>query len=346
MTSRRTPTPPAVVAFLLASLACAPTLCGCRTKLREAGDRVKDAPGKPEQTDATMATYREEASLSPSIREPRCVALGPNGSIYVGGRYRVERLTSSGEHDLAFEPESTPTCLAVAQDGTVFLGASDHVEVYESRGGHEGNWDSLGDKAALTSLAVGKDDVFVADAGNRIVLRYSLKGKLVSRIGKKDDARNVPGFAIPNPFFDLALGPAGLLWVVNPGRTRVEAYTYDGDFELAWGKPSLKDDGFSGCCNPVHLAVDPTGGFVTSEKGVLRIRHCDAVGDFDGLVAGPDALAPPVGSPPPTDATGEEHQAFDLAVDSGGRVLALDTARKSLRVFVRKKGGPATDGKG
>ena len=31
----------------------------------------------------------------------------------------------------------------------------------------------------------------------------------------------------------------GLLWVVNPGRHRLEAYTFDGDLQSYWGEESL-----------------------------------------------------------------------------------------------------------
>ena len=48
----------------------------------------------------------------------------------------------------------------------------------------------MGQKALLTSIAVSKNNVFVADAGNRIVYRYDTNGNLINRIGKKDEERN------------------------------------------------------------------------------------------------------------------------------------------------------------
>ena len=48
----------------------------------------------------------------------------------------------------------------------------------------------------LTGIAIAKNDVFVADAGNRVILRYDKSSKLIRRIGEKDKDRNIPGLII------------------------------------------------------------------------------------------------------------------------------------------------------
>ena len=63
----------------------------------------------------------------------------------------------------------------------------------------------------------------------------------------------------------------GLLRVVNPGRHRIEAYTFDGDLEFSWGKVSVGIEGFCGCCNPVNFAILSDGSFITCEKGLTRV---------------------------------------------------------------------------
>jgi len=85
----------------------------------------------------------------------------------------------------------------------------------------------------------------------------------------------------------------------------------------------MRPEGFCGCCNPSHIALFPDGRFVTSEKGLPRVKVYDAKGVFVGLVAGPDMFA--------EDAVG-----LDLAVDSRGRILVLDPARRMVRVFAAK----------
>ncbi|MHC4524382.1 MAG: hypothetical protein ACYSU8_02430, partial [Planctomycetota bacterium] len=94
--------------------------------------------------------------------------------------------------------------------------------------------------------------------------------------------------------------------------------------------------GFSGCCNPVALAILPDGGFVTAEKGLVRVKVYDADGEFVGVVAGPDQLG--WIAPLRVCKTPEEckSKGFDVAVDSAGRIYVLDTLRNVVRVFEKK----------
>jgi DNA-binding beta-propeller fold protein YncE len=190
----------------------------------------------------------------------------------------------------------------------------------------------------LTSIAVSDQDVFVADAGNRVVVRCDTSGNLVAQIGKKDSSRNVPGFVIPSPYFDLVVSQDGLLRVVNPGRRRIEAYTFDGDIEFWWGAGSVNIEGFCGCCNPVNIAVLPDGGYVTCEKGLTRVKVYDSEGQFAGVVAAPRQLVRD-GDLRVCDLP-EECQAggFDVAVDSAGRIFVLDTIKNVVRIFSKIEG--------
>ena len=63
---------------------------------------------------------------------------------------------------------------------------------------------------------------------------------------------------------------------MNPGRHKIEAYTFDGELETSWGTPATTIGGFSGCCNPTHIAMLPDGSFVTSEKGLARVKVYDS----------------------------------------------------------------------
>ena len=126
--------------------------------------------------------------------------------------------------------------------------------------------------------------------------------------------------------------------MVNPGNLRVDAYTFDGDYEFSWGRRSVEIDGFCGCCNPVNIAILPNGGFVTCEKGLVRVKLYDSQGEFKGVVAGPAQLVRD-GDVRICDLP-EECQAggFDVAVDATGRVFVLDTIKNVVRVFSRMKG--------
>jgi hypothetical protein len=227
--------------------------------------------------------------------------------------------------------------LTVADDGKIYVGIIDHIEVYSRQGKQLSSWDSLGQRALLTSIAVAKNDVFVADAGNRIVLHYDTNGNLINRIGGKDTDRNIPGFVIPSPYFDLVMRRDELLRVVNPGKHRIEAYTFDGDFEFSWGKYSTNVQGFCGCCNPINIAVLKDDSFVTCEKGLARIKIYDPEGTFVGVVAGPEQF----GVTAHVCTTPEQCQSggYDVAVDAQDRIFILDTIKNVVKIFSRKKAG-------
>jgi hypothetical protein len=73
------------------------------------------------------------------------------------------------------------------------------------------------------------------------------------------------------------------------------------------------------------VAIRRDGSFVTSEKGLVRVKLYTPAGDLVGVVAGSDQFD-------------EGVSGLDLAADSAGRILVLDPVRLEVRVFeVRQK---------
>ena len=213
----------------------------------------------------------------------------------------------------------------------------DHIEVYDTGGARKARWESAGTNAVFTSVAVFGDYVFVANAGGRVVLRYDSSGKLIDRIGERDQAKNIPGIIVVGPYFDLAVASDGLLRVANPGSQSMEAYTFDGDLELSWGKASNLIDGFAGCHNPVNFAILPDGRFVTCEIGLPRVKIYSADGVFESVVAGAE-LFPKSEEPLILEGKADfRNRGLDVAVDSQGRILVLDPGEKLVRIFTLKE---------
>ena len=288
--------------------------------------------------DPNLILYEESAPpISTGLTSTHGIALDSKGSIYVAGDKVVLVFDDSGYLLNKIELTDLPRCLTITDDEKIYIGMKDHVEVYDNQGKRLASWQSLGEKALLTSVAVYKNNVFVANAGNRIVLRYDTTGKLINRIGDKDKERNIPGFVIPSPYFDLAVAPDGLLRVINPGLHHIEAYTFGGDLEFWWGEFSSGVKGFCGCCNPVNFVILEDESFVTCEKGIKRVKIYDPEGVFVGVVATPEQL----GGPAHICVLPEECQTggFDLAVDAKGRIYILDTIKNIVRIFSKKKTG-------
>ena len=246
---------------------------------------------KVRQTDPKLIRYRQASQFRLARPSPRCIAISPDQRLLVGaGKYLTElELDGKRVSEIALTDEVR--CAGVAPDGSRFVGLRQHIEVFDPKGQRRETWESPGGKAYFTSIAAGENDVFVADAGNRVVLRYDRSGRLKGRIGEKDPARNIPGLVVPSPFFDVKIARDGLLRVANTGRHRVEVYTFDGDLETAWGTPGWGIKSFCGCCNPINLALLPDGRVVTFEKGIPRVKVYTADGVFESVVAGAESFA-------------------------------------------------------
>jgi hypothetical protein len=284
------------------------------------------------KTDPALVLFEQTASIPTGFKELRGVCVGLGDAVYAVGDKGLRVFDASGAAVKQLALSEMPRCVAVAEDQTVFVGVKDHVEVLVPGASSFKGWETLGPKSVLTSIAVSGEHVFIADAGNRIVVHYDRGGKIVNRIGKKDPDKNVPGFIVPSPYFDLGMGPDGMLWAANPGRHQIEAYDFSGRFELSWGEAGNGIEGFCGCCNPVHFARLPDGQFITSEKGLVRIKIYSETGKFIGFVAGAELFPEPASSGDNANPPG-----LDVAADSKGRVLVADSYTGEIRIFTRKK---------
>jgi hypothetical protein len=295
-----------------------------------------------QQADPASILYREVTAFPLDLRKVRAVAAGPANEIYVAGDRAVLQHTPEGEQSANIELNGEPSCLAVAgaghaAPGRLYVGLDRRVVVLASDGTEAASWSGgFDEQTVLTSIALSDDAVFVADAGNRLVLRFGTDGALLGKIGQIDPERGVRGFVIPSPYFDVAVTDDGLLRVANPGARRIEAYTFEGDLLGHWGTASAAIEGFFGCCNPSNFAVLPDGHFVTAEKGIPRIKVYDDQGQFECVVADPQTLGQIVTAAQLSEDSSST-PVFDVATDSLGRVLVLDPTTRRVRVFAKKE---------
>jgi hypothetical protein len=287
------------------------------------------------KTDPALIAWEEVSRRVCPGKGVRRMAFGPNDVLHVAAEGQIVRLGANGTVS-SIAAGATVTCVAVAGDGTVYASLRDHVAVFDATGRRSATWEAPDKRTWISSLALGAGGLFAADSGNRVILRYDLSGKVTGRIGAKNAARNIPGLIVPSPFLEVKFHADGLLRVNNPGRHRFEAYTIDGDFESAWGAPSLAIAGFCGCCNPIGLALLPDGRTVTCEKGLPRVKVYRADGTFESVVAGPESFAANVKAcADPGDCT---KGGLDAAVDAQGRIHILDRVTAEIRVLQPKRG--------
>jgi hypothetical protein len=285
------------------------------------------------RTDPAFIRYETAGQCLSPQPEPRRLAVGPQDRVYIAGQNGVSILDRTGARRADVALDAPARCVAVQPDGTIYVGLREHVAVFNARGQRQTIWAAPAPKAWLTGLAVGEGGVFAADAGNRLVWHYDLTGKLLGRLGEKDKARKIPGLVVPSPYLDVALGRDGRLRVNNPGRHCVEVYTPAGDLERSWGKPSMGLQGFCGCCNPVAVTLLPDGRYVTCEKGLPRVKVYNTDGAFECVVAGPESFPENTKAGALRGASDGLVGGLDAAVDSQGRIWVLDLVAANLRVL-------------
>lgn len=276
------------------------------------------------RSDTSQIAYREIVSFQPGLDTIRGIATDHENNIYVCGEGGIERYTREGVLIDLIPIEGSVRCMTISPQGDLILGMQNRVAVLSKAGDIRRAWDLSGQKTVITSIATNGSDIFVADAGERIVNRFDYSGVLLNTLGKKDTLQGVPGFIVPGPYFDLWMGRDDEVWVVNPGRHTLEAYLPDGKLISSWGRTSMGLDGFCGCCNPTHFMILSNGSFVTSEKGIERVKVFLPSGEFLELVAS-------------TETFHEGTKGVDLATDSEDRILMLDPVRNQVRIFERKQ---------
>jgi hypothetical protein len=266
---------------------------------------------------------------------PSSIDLSADDQLIIAAGRNITRHSSDGTLISEFSLSKDARCLASGLDGLIYAGLRDHLEIYDRKGTRLATWTAPGPKAYFTGIAVAGPDVFVADAGSRIVLRYDREGVIKGRIGEKKKEEKNSGFVVPSPFFDVETAPDGLLRVTNPGRHCVEAFTYDGDLEFSWGRGGAAIENFCGCCNPINCAMMRDGGAVTFEKGIPRVKVYSPEGIFKSVVAGPESFAENAKVCGPNDCT---LGGLDGVVDANGRIYILDFVAANVRVMERNEG--------
>lgn len=265
--------------------------------------------------------YIETLTIPVELESLYGLAVGPDDQIYISGDKKVLVLNPDGSFDSEINLKAPAGCITVDVNGDIYLGETDRIEVYDRNGRLKADWGIFPGDAILTSIALSEEFVFIADAGNLVVWKCDKSGSRLLRIGDRDDDRDIPGFVIPSPYFDVVVDSDGFLWAANTGRHSLENYTLQGDFRTSWGESSMEVEGFAGCCNPSHFLILEDGRFVTSEKGIARVKVYNRLGEFVFLVAGPDRFK-------------EGTVGLDLAKDSAERLFVLDPTQKSIRIFV------------
>ena len=260
------------------------------------------------------------------------LTVAENGNIYIGFKEHIEVYSSLGKQiskwdSVKFKKNKNQaprrkhrenrrsTTIKRAIKTTGGDKKDEVVNVYEG---------GLNQNSYITSLTLCDKYLFVADAGNKIVWKYNLKGEVLGSLASGDSTKNIPQLIIPSPYFDVFTAKDNSIWVVNPGNHILENFTIDGKLITTWGEKSPDIEGFCGCCNPTNIAMLSDGSFITSEKGYIRVKLYSPKGEFLGVVVGGEQFI-------------EGTKGLDIAIDSKDRVFIIDTKKDKIRIFVKNE---------
>lgn len=172
----------------------------------------------------------------------------------------------------------------------------------------------------FSSIAVGEDKVFVADAGRRKVLVYDKELNKNTSFTGESGVSEVHGFIVPSNQFSLTLNTDDELWVVNPGLHAIQNYSHTGRLRGYWSKTSFEPDGFTGCCNPCFIKFLNNGKLLTSEKGLVRVKIHRESGELVSVVAPPRKFKSGGSAPAITS-------------DENNNIIILDFDNNMIRFF-------------
>jgi len=274
------------------------------------------------KVDSTQILYTEKFHFPVKVDLWAGIAIY-DSTIIIANAKELQKYDYSGKQIFNKSLIDSATCITLDENQQIWIGMTSYVAHYDLDGTLIQRFDPVARRAIFTSIVSSGENIYIADAGNRVVHHYNSKGEMLDDIGEKNEQKGIPEFVIPSPYFDVAIDADGFLWAANTGQHIFENFNKDGSLRTSWGVTSMKMEGFSGCCNPAHFAIMDDNSFITSEKGMPRLKLYDQHGQFIGIVAPPAAF--------------EGTLAADIAIDKQNRVVALDFTKQQIRIFERKK---------
>lgn len=199
-----------------------------------------------------------------------------DGKLFIAAGQLVYIYDTKGVQQASFPVKENVRDITVEKDHIYVLYPT-FIEVHTTEGRLLHSWEACSELSDYCSFTVAGDFLFVTDANNKNLCKYTREGNFVKFI------QSPHGFIIPSYSFDIE-SYNDTIYCTNSGRHLIETYTLNGDFIAAFGGPGAEPGSFAGCCNPAYITFTSDGELFTSEKGNPRISSFDRKGTFKKLL--------------------------------------------------------------
>ena len=268
-------------------------------------------------TDKFCATNYSSIQLEGTKSE--AIAVDKNNNIFVSSDKKILCFDANGNSVSEIKCDYLATALAFSGDNLI-AAFTNEISIFDAAGKQLINLKLKNKKSYITSLATIDGIIYAADAQAAKVYCFSEDGKLLKTIGQSADKKELTFFVLPSFYFDVAFGKDKSIWIANTGRHKLVQLDNDDHIISSWGETSSAVEGFCGCCNPSNFALMHDGSFITSEKGLVRVKKYNKNGDFECVIAGPEKFK-------------EDAKGLDIAIDSNDKIYVLEPEAMKIHIF-------------
>ena len=273
-----------------------------------------------------LVTYKANGVLAKGkFTSISAVCVASDGTVLVAGDSKVMAYSPEGKEMATLKVDFPANAVAVDDQKRIFVGGTHRKgkEIKAAFAAFGPKGEKLDTFAAVATtaksvsgLAVHGGEVVVFDTAGRCLHRFSADGALVATVGKN--------LGTCCSILDGDIGADGTIYLAHLGAHRVDAFAADGTSKPLFGTYGKALEQFTGCCNPVSLAVTPEGNIVTTEKTTPRVKVYKPDGTLIASIA-EEKFSPECGQ-------------MDVAVDAKGNIYVADDGIQVVKIFSPVKG--------
>ncbi|MEA3344921.1 MAG: TIGR03663 family protein, partial [Chloroflexota bacterium] len=291
---------------------------------------------------SAIRTWGTQGSGPGQFQDPRGIAIGPEGRVYVadGGNHRVQAFDGEGKFLREWGAQGggpgqfqEPWGLAVAPDGEVYVADTwnHRVQVFDAQGNFAREWGTFAQTAEVggaegqfwgpRDIAIDtQGDVYVTDTGNKRVQKFSPEGEFLGQWGGDGIERG----EMDEPV-GIAISGMGYIYVADTWNQRVQKFNSQFAPLAQW---SVEAWFGQSVVNKPYIATDPQGRiYITDPEGYQVIAFTEdgeLVATFGQYGSDTQSFALPIG----------------IDIDRKGCIYVVDSGNNRVMKF-----GPLGKGK-